>query len=564
MAAEPSPARNTPPPLPPPPPASGPPKQGSALRSTLLVSAGTLASRLLGLVREQLFAALLGAGFFADAFVAAFRIPNLLRDLFAEGALSAAFVPTFAKVDKEEGRAAAYALANRVVGAILVVVGAVALAGVAFAEPLVRALAPGYAAVPGKLELTARLAQLMMPFLLVVSLAALMMGMLNARGSFGRPAVAPALFNVAAIGVGVGLWLAGAAPKVAVVGWSLGTLLGGAAQLAVQLPPLFADGYRIRPRLAGSLADPNVRRMARLMAPATAGLAATQLNIFINTQFASAQPGAVSWLNYAFRLMYLPIGLFGVAIATVTASGLARRAAEKDLGGLKAALDQGMRHVAFLTVPSTVGLAVLAEPIVGLIYEHGRFGAQDTRATAIALMGYALGLYAYSGVKVVAPAFYALDHSKFPVIASAAAVATNLLLNLAAYRWLRSMGLGYLGLAAGTSLGALVNLGVLSASFRAFTRQVEGPRGLVAQLAKVLLAAALMGAAVLLALRGFDAALAARGIDAQVGWARLARVAGGVPLGAVLYAGLCRALRIGEMDEVLSALRRRRARRAGG
>ncbi len=561
MAAEPSSALESPP-LPPP-PTSGPPKQASALRSTLLVSAGTLASRLLGLVREQLFAALLGAGYFADAFVAAFRIPNLLRDLFAEGALSAAFVPTFAKVDKEEGRAAAYALANRVVGAILVVVGAVALAGIAFAAPLVRALAPGFSAVPGKLELTAQLAQLMMPFLLVVSLAALMMGMLNARGIFGRPAVAPALFNVAAIAVGVGLWLAGATPQVAVVGWSLGTIVGGAAQLAVQLPPLFADGFRIRPRLAGSLADPNVRRMARLMAPATAGLAATQLNIFINTQFASGQPGAVSWLNYAFRLMYLPIGLFGVAIATVTASGLARRAAEKDLAGLKAALSQGMRHVAFLTVPSTVGLAVLAEPIVGLIYQHGRFGPADTSATAVALMGYSLGLYAYSGVKVVAPAFYALDHSRLPVMASAAAVATNLLLNLAAHRWLGSMGLGYLGLAAGTSLGALVNLGVLSLSFRSFTREVAGPGGLFAQLAKVLLASALMGAAVLLAIRGFDAALVARGIGARVFWVRLARVAGGVPLGALLYAALCRALGIGEMEEILAALRRRRARRQG-
>jgi putative peptidoglycan lipid II flippase len=560
MAAEPSPARERPPM----PPTPGGSKPASALRSTLLVSAGTLASRLLGLVREQLFAALLGADFFADAFVAAFRIPNLLRDLFAEGALSAAFVPTFAKVDQQEGRAAAYALANRVVGVILAVVGAIALAGIAFAGPLVRALAPGFAAIPGKLELTARLAQLMMPFLLVVSLAALMMGMLNARGVFGRSAVAPALFNVAAIGVGAGLWIAGASPQVAVVGWSLGTLAGGVAQLAVQMPPLFADGYRVRPRLAGSLRDPHVRRIAWLMAPATAGLAATQLNIFINTQFASGQPGAVSWLNYAFRLMYLPIGLFGVAIATVTASGLARKAAEKDLPGLKGALGQGMRHVAFLTVPSTVGLAVLAEPIVGLIYEHGRFSAQDTAATAIALMGYSLGLYAYSGVKVVAPAFYALDHSRVPVLASAAAVATNLALNLAAYRWLRSMGLGYLGLAAGTSLGALVNLGVLSLSFRGLARHVPGPKGLFAQLAKVALASALMGLIVLAALRGFDAALAARGIGAHAGWAQLARVAVGVPLGAVLYAALCRALRIGEMEEVLAAVRHRRARLAAG
>jgi len=557
MAAQ-SPAPEEPPEHSPPP--AGPSRSGGALRSTLLVSAGTLASRLLGLVREQLFAALLGAGLFADAFVAAFRIPNLLRDLFAEGALSAAFVPTFAKVDKEEGRAAAYALANRVVGAILLLVGALTLLGIVFARPLVRLLVPGYAREPGKLELTASLAQLMMPFLLVVSLAALMMGMLNARGAFGRPALAPALFNLAAIGVGVGLKLAGASQDAAVVGWSLGTLAGGVAQLGVQMPPLFGDGYRVRPKLRGTFDDPGVRRIAALMGPATAGLAATQLNIFINTQFASDQPGANAWLNYAFRLMYLPIGLFGVAIATVTASALARKAAERDLAGLKARLAQGLRYVAFLTVPSTVGLAVLAKPIIGLIYQHGRFTASDTAATALALVGYSLGLYAYSGVKVVAPAFYALDRAKVPVIASAAAVATNLSLNLAAHRWLGAQGLGFLGLAIGTSLGALVNLLVLVLSFRRFTWSVPGPHGLLAQLSRVTLASALMGAAVFAALWAVDAMGAARGLDVTALWVRFARALGGVGLGTVLYAGLCRALRIGELDELLAALRRRRAR----
>ncbi len=539
----------------------GPPRAGGALRATLLVSAGTLASRLLGLVREQLFAALLGAGLFADAFVVAFRIPNLMRDLFAEGALSAAFVPTFAKVDKEEGRAAAYVLANRVVGAILLLVGSVTLLGIAFASPLVHLLAPGYANEPGKLELTASLAQLMMPFLLVVSLAALMMGMLNARGAFGRPALAPALFNLAAIGVGLGLKLAGVSQDVAVVGWSLGTLAGGVAQLGVQMPPLFADGFRVRPRLRGTLRDPGVRRIARLMAPATAGLAATQLNIFINTQFASDQPGANAWLNYAFRLMYLPIGLFGVAIATVTASALARKAAEKDLAGLKASLAQGLRHVAFLTVPSTVGLVVLAKPIIGLIYQHGRFTASDTDATALALVGYALGLYAYSGVKVVAPAFYALNRSRVPVLAAVAAVATNLGLNLGAHRWLAAQGLAYLGLAIGTSLGALVNLLFLVLSFRRISQGVPGPHGLLAQLAKVVLASALMGAAVFAAIWGADAMGAARFGSAAL-WVRLVRTLGGVGVGAVLYAGLCRALRISELDEVLAALRRRRRTRA--
>ncbi|MFN7134828.1 MAG: murein biosynthesis integral membrane protein MurJ, partial [Myxococcales bacterium] len=265
----------------PPVPGSGRP---SSMRSTLLVSAATMASRLLGLVREQLFAVLLGAGFYADAFVVAFRIPNLLRDLFAEGALSAAFVPSFARVEKERGKEAAYALANKVVGAILLVVGALTLLGMLFSEPLVLAIAQGFRDEEGKVPLTASLARLMMPFLPLVSLAALTMGMLNARGRFGTPALAPALFNVAAIVVGAGLWIAGAAPHTAVVGWAVGTLLGGALQLLVQLPPLRRDGFRLRPRLGAFWRDPDVRRIAALMAPATVGLAATQLNIFINTQ----------------------------------------------------------------------------------------------------------------------------------------------------------------------------------------------------------------------------------------------------------------------------------------
>jgi putative peptidoglycan lipid II flippase len=536
-------------------PAPGKKQAGGGLRSTLLVSALTMASRLLGLVREQLFAALLGAGIYADAFVVAFRIPNLLRDLFAEGALSAAFVPTFTQVEAEKGKPAAHELANRVIGALLVIVGALTLLGIVFARPLVWALAAGFAKEPGKLELTAYLAQLMMPFLLLLSLAAVMMGMLNARGRFGAPAIAPALFNVAAIGVGAGLKLAGCSPETAVVGWSLGTLLGGLLQFGVQVPQVWRDGYRLWPRFRGLWSDPAIRRIARLMAPATLGLAAVQVNIFINTQFASGEPGANAWLNYAFRLMYLPIGIFGVAIATVTASSLARHAANKDVAQVRSGLAQGLRHVALLTVPSTVGLVVLARPIIALIYEHGRFTADDTAATAVALMGYSVGLYAYSGVKVAAPAFYALDRPRVPLVASASAVLTNLVFNAVAHRWL-----GYLGLALGTSLGAMLNLLILTRTFRSLTKGAQGPAAppIAGQFAKVVAASALMGAAVWGAVWAFD-----RFAGAGAGTAmQLVRVVGGVGLGALVYAGACKALRVGEMDEVLAALRRRRGRRA--
>lgn len=541
-------------------PAAAAPKKpgGGGLRSTLLVSALTMASRLLGLVREQLFAALLGAGFYADAFVVAFRIPNLLRDLFAEGALSAAFVPTFTQVETERGKPAAHELANKVVGALLVVVGALTLLGVVFAKPLVWALAAGFAKEPGKIELTAYLAQLMMPFLLLLSLAAVMMGMLNARGRFGVPALAPTLFNAAAIGVGVGLWLLGLPPEKAVVGWALGTLLGGALQFGVQAPAVARDGFRLRPRLAGTFKDPDVLRIAKLMAPATLGLAATEVNLFINTQFASAEPGANAWLGFAFRLMYLPIGIFGVAIATVTTTNLARKAAEKDLAGLRAGLSQGLRHVALLTVPATVGLAVLSRPIIALLYEHGRFTPADTAHTALALVGYSLGLYAYSGVKVTAPAFYALGRAWVPLVGSASAVATNVAVNLAAYVWLRPEGVGFLGVAVGTSLGAVVNVAVLRALLGKVLREVAAPAGGPTQFAKVAVAALAMGAAVWGGVWAFDRFVTGEGGTLL----QAVRVAGGIGVGVVVYAAACRLLRVGEMDEILAVVRRRRARRA--
>jgi putative peptidoglycan lipid II flippase len=533
-------------------PATPPSPKRSSLRATLVVSAATLGSRILGLVREQLFAALLGAGLYADAFVVAFRIPNLLRDLFAEGALSAAFVPTFTRVEKEHGKEAAFLLANRVVGAITVFVGAIAALAMILSEPLVAAMASGFTQVPGKAELTARLARLMMPFLPLLSLSAVTMGMLNARGRFGAPALAPALFNVAAIVVGGALKLAGADPETAVVGWSLGTLAGGALQLGVQLPPLRREGYRFRPAIGGAFRDESVRKIAVLMAPATLGLAATQLNIFVNTQFASTEPGANAWLNYAFRLMYLPIGVFGVAIATVTSSTLARRAAENDVAGMKSGLGVGLRHVALLTVPSTVGLLVLREPIIGLIYERGSFSAEDTGATAIALAGYAVGLYAYSGVKVLAPAFYALGRPRIPLVASGCAVLSNLLLNFAAHRHL-----GYLGLALGTSLGALLNMAILALSFGAVTREVPWPPGLVSQAVRVIVAAALMGVAVHATLAGIDAV--AHEEVRLTGFAmNLLRTSVGIAVGALAYAGVCRLLRVEELGEILDAIRRRR------
>jgi putative peptidoglycan lipid II flippase len=510
------------------------------------VSAATMASRVLGLVRDQLFAILVGANRFSDAFVVAFRIPNLLRDLFAEGALSSAFVPTFADARRNRGVDAAWRLANAVVGLVLAVVGALVVAGILLADHVVAAIAPGIA----EPALATLLTRVMMPFLLLVSLAAVAMGMLNAHGRFSAPALAPALFNVGSIAVGLVLWAVGWPPATAVVGWSAGTMLGGLLQLVVQLPALRALGYRLRPRLSrADLADPGVRRIGRLMGPAVIGLSATQVNILVNTWFASHEVGANSWLQYAFRLMQLPLGVFGVAIATVAGAGVAQRAAAKDMEAVRQTLGSALRHVAFLNVPSAIGLAVLAEPIIGVIYEHGRFGPGDTLRTAQALVFYALGLYAYSGVKVLAPAFYALDDTRLPVAGSVLGMAANVALNAALFPVL-----GFRGVALGTSLAAAANFTVLAVAWR---RRHGGLReaGLPAHLGRVLAACVPLALAAWGTWRGLDRLLPAGGLGRQLALGLLP-----VAAGALAYLAAARALAIRELDELVAALRRRRAR----
>jgi putative peptidoglycan lipid II flippase len=482
---------------------------------------------------------------FADAFTAAFRIPNLLRDLFAEGVLSSAFVPTFAERLRTRGAAEAVRLANIVIGAVLVVVGAVALVGILLAPQIVGLLAPGFDDVSGKTELTVLCTRIMFPFLPLVSLAAVAMGQLNAQERYGAPAMASALFNVVAIVGGFAMWLGGLQGDAAAVGWSICTLLGGAAQLAVQLPPLRRTGWRFRPSIDWK--DPGLVRIGRLMAPATLGLAATQVNIFVNTSFASHVPGAVSWLQYAFRLMQLPIGVFGVAVATIATTRLAARAAERDMAGLRSTFESGLRLVAFLTLPCTAGLIALRKPIVRLIYQHGAFVAEDTAATSDALLLYAAGLYCYAAVKVAAPAFYALDRTRVPVIASISAVSVNIGLNVALFSVL-----SWRGLALGTALGACVNCAVLVAAFGSLTERLD-VRGLAAQLGSVLVASAACGVAAFFVVAGLEAALGTESVAA-----RIAAVGAGVAAGAAVYGIVCRALRIAELDEVFALVRRRR------
>lgn len=519
-------------------------------RAAGLVSAMTLVSRLLGVVREQVFAALLGAGYYSDAFRIGFRVPNLLRDLFAEGALSAAFVPTFTRSAQEAGTPAAFRLANRVITVLAVVLGLLVILGVVFAGPLVRTIAEGFDDQPGKAELTILLTRVMMPFLPLVSLAAVAMGMLNASERFGTPALSPALFNLVSILWGVGLWAMGLSLEQAVLGWALGTLVGGFAQFAVQVPPLWRAGWRFRPEWAPF--DPALVRIARLMAPATVGLAAVQVNIVVNSRFASAQEGAVSWLDCAFRLLYLPIGLFGVALGTVATAGLARRAAAGDLEGLRLTLRQSLSMLAYLTLPATAGLMVLGVPIIRLIYQHGIFHPEATAPTAQALFLYSFGLVGYTGVKVMAPAFYALGRPRLPLAGSALAVATNLLL---VYVGMRVLDLGFGIIALGTAIGSLANAVFLAA---AFERSVGGLRGqgLLWPIARMAAAAAVMAALTWASLHLLEGWLGGHDL-----LARTVTCLGPVAVGILAYGLLTAALGVPEARTFLAMVASRLGRR---
>ena len=525
---------------------SATPASPKLARSAGLIGAATMTSRILGLVREQVMAYLFGAGNAVDAFNVAFRIPNLVRDLFAEGAMSAAFVPTFTRYLAKDGKPAAWRLGSNVLNALFVVTLVLVGLGIVFAEPLVRLLAGDYALVPGKFELTVELTRLMLPFLTLVALAAACMGMLNSLDRYFLPALAPALFNVASItttviAVPVLLWMG----LPTIYAMALGVLTGGLAQVLVQWPALRREGFRHRAVL--DPAEPGLRQVLLLMGPGTLGLAATQVNVFVNTWLATGEgTGAVSWLGYAFRLMYLPLGIFGVSIATASLPAISRRAAAGDLGGMRDTVSSSLAMMLTLNVPATIGLIVLAHPIVALLFERGQFLPSDTTATAGALVAYAVGLTGYSVVKIASPTFYALGESRTPVLVSVLSVLTNAALNILFVR-----EFGYRGLALGTSLTALLNAGLL---IWLLQRRLDGlhVRHLLSVLVRVAIASAAMG-------------LSAWGLDRELHiWVpgtalpiQLARV-GLAIVGALLALGASlKILRVTEFTDVVASVARR-------
>ncbi len=431
------------------------------LKSASIMGLATFISRVMGLVRELVFAVYFGAGNFTDAFHVAFRIPNLLRDLFAEGAMSASLVPTFTQVQVEEGEQRAWRVAGLVFRILFFLVGGLAFFGILFAPQLVSFYASAFKQIPGKFELTVQMTRIMFPFFPCVALAAAFMGILNACGIFFIPAFSSALFNITSIGVGVVCvqifsgW--GSDWKIQpIVGMAFGVLVGGGVQAFCQLPFLYQVGYRWVSKKSGDpswFEDPSLRKILGMMIPGTIGLAATQVNLLVNTILATSQgPGAVSWLNYAFRLMQFPIGIFGVSLASATLTQISQQLARKDIQGVSQTLTQSLRSVFAVNLPAASALIFLGFPIIELIFQYGRFYPEDAQATARALAMYAVGLVSYSMVKVLVPVCYALGNTKLPVLSSFLTVGLTIGLNL-----VMSKTLGYWGLALGTSIAALFN-----------------------------------------------------------------------------------------------------------
>ena len=515
-------------------------------RASGIIAVAVMCSRVLGLVREVLFNSLFGTASMG-LFIIAFRSPNLLRDLFAEGALSTAFVTVFSQRIEKDGEKSAWALASKMMTLVAVFMSLVSLLGVVFSNQLVGLLARGFA--PGEMAFTILLTQIMYPFILLVSLAALVMGMLNSRNIFTAPAMASSFFNIGSIlgGAFFGWLIDPSFGRNALLGLALGTLLGGLLQLIIQFPSLHRAGFAFRWDFRWR--DPGIRKILVLMVPSVIAASAVQVNVLINTGFAAhVGADAVTWLNSAFRLMQLPIGVFGVAVATITLPVVSRIAADTDTSLFGPTLGKAMRLAVFLTLPAAVGLWFLAGSIIGLIYEHGKFVATDTRQTGMALQYYALGLVAYSCIKVLSPAFYAINHKWTPMLVSFGSVALNVVLN---YWFMFHVGLGHLGLALSTTICAVLNFAALYFLMLRPAGHLDSGKFL-STLIKCALAAVPLGFVCWAGLHLRDTVF-----QNPVLWQQAVAVLITITAGGAAYLATCLLLRVEETGDAMKIIRRR-------
>ena len=452
-------------------------------KAAWIVGAATLLSRILGFVRDMVVAYFFGAGLSADAFFVAFRIPNLLRRLVAEGALTVSFIPIFTDYLTNRSREEAFILARVTLTLLSLVLVILSIAGVLLAPWIVRLFAPGFTATPDKFALTILLTRVLFPYIFFIGLVALAMGLLNALGRFAAPALAPVLLNVGMI---ASMWLLRGFFDPPILALAVGVLIGGLLQVLLQVPFLIKEDFVIR--FSFNFNHPGLKRIGMLMVPAAFGAAVYQFTIFISTLLASFLPqGSVSALYYADRLVQFPLGVFAIALGSAVLPSMSRQAASSDVEGLVDTLSYALRLVFFISLPAMVGLILLAEPIIRLLFQRGRFGTSATQLTTTALIAYAAGLWAFSGMQIMVRAFYSLQDTKTPVKVAIISLLINIVLAILLMRPLK-----HVGLALATSFSSMVNLTILTLILRQRLGRIQG-RLIINSLFKNLAAALAMG-----------------------------------------------------------------------
>lgn len=419
-----------------------------------IFTGGTLVSRILGYLRDSVVANFFGAGVAADAFYAAFRISNLFRRLLGEGALSASFIPVFSEYSEKHGKEETQAFFNTMFTTLLAILLTITVLGIVFAPQITSVIAMGFERTPDRFDLTVSLTRYMFPFLMFISLAALITGVLNSFHSFFLPALAPACLSIAEIAY---IYLI--APYFPlhqqVIGLAISVTVGGFSQFFIHIPALLRKGYHLA--LRWDPVHPGVRRVGKLILPATLGLSVDQLNAFVDTMCASfLKTGSVTALYYSNRVMQLPLALFGIALSQVALPAMSAHAAKGENEQVKDTLNFSLRLTLFMILPATVGLIVMGHPIVQVLFQHGKFDAEATDMTTWALLFFSLGLTAYASVKILASAFYAYQNTRTPVIIAAVCVAINVGLSITL---MRPMGVG--GLALATATASWANAGLL-------------------------------------------------------------------------------------------------------
>ena len=503
-----------------------------------VVGAATLLSRVLGFIRDAVIAGFFGAGFSSDAFIAAFRIPNLLRRLFAEGSLSSAFIPVFTQYIVRRGQPEAFHLARSAFRLLSVLLILVTIGGILLSPWIVKLVAPGF--VADKYSLTVTLTQLMFPYIFFVGLVALCMGILNVLGHFAAPALAPVLLNISIIG---SVLIISPFLSVPAVGLAVGVLIGGVLQLTLQLPALLSKGFRFWEK--AKLFHPGLKQVGTLIPPVILGGAVYQINIVIGTILGSLlAEGSVTYLYFADRLVQFPLGVFAIAAATAVLPSLSRQAESEDFEALKDTFGHALKLVFFISIPAMLGLIVLREPIVALLFQRGEFDALATRLTAQALLYYSLGLWAFSAVRIVAATFFAMQDTRTPVKMAGLSILVNIILGVVLMK-----PLAHGGLALATSLASILNLGLL---VRALKNKLGalGWRSIARSFCRTLVSSIVMGVAVwaagLIILPAQNITLASL----------LGGVAGCITIGICTYGGVSYVLKSPELHVVLTEVRK--------